>query len=64
MKKIVWQDEVGCKRVCMALGVERIILGVLDVLAAAEQDAAFVMMPMAEFVADREASTAPGCCGC
>ena len=57
MKKIVWQDKVGCEIVCMALGVERVILEVLDVVAAAEQDAAFVMMPMAEFVADREAST-------
>src|SRR5215471_418084 len=41
----------------MALGVERVILEVLDVVGAAEQDAAFVMMPMAKFVADRETST-------
>ena len=54
MQKVVRQDQVGCERVRVALRIERIVLLVFDILAAAEQDAAPVVVPMSQLMPDRK----------
>jgi len=52
MQKVVRQDEVGRKRIRVALWVEGAIMGILDVRGRAEQDAAAMMMPVPQLMAD------------